>query len=453
MKPEIQLEAAFPVVERPDKIRRYLTLLPRRLVLASLFLLVSFRQHSSQDGLSSALYDPVWGGFRRIDLLLLGVFYVHGLWILATRQRMPRMPKSLKRPALLFFGAVGIAYLYGLYQQGEHLYFDWREIVLGVGLGLIFICWIKTAAALQEAVRVFAFVMSTRIFYLLVSYAVGRGVEGTVPGLVTPVFDGPTLDAAVLLALLAFRFCSERQTHTYRAQKIWWMIAGAGASLLVLLSFRRTFWGEMVVGTLVLVAFLGKKYIATLVPLLVMLGLVVVVADRRFYLRAESLDPFADKSQYAITNEDHVGDVLDAFDQVKEHPVLGIGLGRPYTTYRIRAWKTESSEVHNALLHVWVFYGLVGLVAYIWFHASLFRWLKQLQATHANPGVRVFCQVGLAYLFGQFLMTCAFTPWFYGELQTNILIFFVVGSCLSLQRGTVGGESERSNQLTPMKRW
>src|SRR5439155_5279924 len=133
--------------------------------------------------------------------------------------------------------------------------------------------------------------------------------------------------------------------------------------------------------------------IAVLIIPVVVLCFFVGKETTNFYRRAQSLNPLADSSSpYATTNEDHVGDVLDAFDQVKSHPILGIGLGRAYKTYRISEWKTESVEVHNGLLHVWVFYGLLGLLAYLLFHSSLFRWLMQLQAPHSDPRVRTFLQ-------------------------------------------------------------
>jgi hypothetical protein len=273
--------------------------------------------------------------------------------------------------------------------------------------------------------------MSARILYLLGNFIAGRGVEGTVPGLMTPVYDGPTIDAAVFLALLAFRFT---QQEVGRLRKMLWLIAGIAAFLLVLLSLRRSFWGEMAIGTAVIATLQkNRKYLMALVLLS---GLVFSYGGSRFYLRAESLNPLAERSSYAITNEDHVSDLLDAFDVVKENPVLGIGLGHPYKTRRIADWKAESWEVHNGLLHVWVFYGLLGLIAYLSFHASLFRWLKKFQATEAEPRLRAFCQVGLAYLFGQFCISCGFAPWFYGQLQSDILIFFILGSLLSLQRRT-----------------
>ena len=54
---------------------------------------------------------------------------------------------------------------------------------------------------------------------------------------------------------------------------------------------------------------------------------------------------------------------------------MGIGLGTSYPTWHIRHWKPESVMVHNAVLHVWLKYGLAGLLCYLWFHVALLRWL------------------------------------------------------------------------------
>jgi O-antigen ligase len=430
--PEIQLEPVFPSTAQRGYFSQNLPLFLRRIALSLIFALLCLREYDGLPGeTKSPLYDSAWAGFRWVDLFLLALFYVHALWILLTRQQLPRLPKSLKISTLLVLGAIGVAFLYGFYQNGEHLYFDWRNALIGAGLAVVFSCWIQRPTALEDAIHVFAWVMGARILYLLGDYFIaGGGVTGVLPGVRTPVYDGPTLDGAVLLVLLAFRFTQQ----TIGRARIWWVIAGVAAFLLILLSLRRTFWGEMAFG-IVIVAILQKNR-RCLWAFVLLPGLLFGYSDR-FYLRAKSMNPLAERSSYAISNEDHVGDLLDALDVVEEHPVLGIGLGHSYRTRRITDWKTESWEVHNGLLHAWVFYGLLGLIAYVSFHVSLFRWLKKLQATEADPRVRAFSQVGLAYLFGQFCMSCGFTPWFYGPLGTDILIFFVLGSLLSLQRQTL----------------
>jgi hypothetical protein len=431
--PEVQLETVFPALAYRDESIPILPFLLRRLTLALIFALVCFREYQGLVGEPiSPLYGNAWAGFRWVDLLLLGLFYVHALWIMKTRQHLPRLPKSLKISALLILGSIGAAVSYGFYQGGEHLYFDWRNVLLGTALAVVFGCWIQTPLALEDAIHVFAWVMTARILYLLGNYFVlGRGVEGVVPGVITPVYDGPTIDGAVLLVLLAFGFT---QQEVGRLQKMCWLVAGIAAFLLVFLSLRRTHWGEMTVG--VVVVSVLQKNRKGLWALILLSALLFIGNGSRFYLRAESMNPLAENSPYATTNEDHVGDVLDALDVVKEHPVLGIGLGHSYRTQRITRWKTESWQVHNGPIHAWVFYGLAGLIAFFSFHASLFRWLKKLQTNEADARVRVFCRVGLAYLFGQFCVSCAFSPWPYGQLQCDILIFFIIGSLLSLQRRT-----------------
>jgi O-Antigen ligase len=404
-----------------------------RIVLTILFGLLSFREFNSADGAPPFLYSEVWGGFRCVDLLIFGLIYFHLLWMLISHRNLPSVPNMIKQPALLFFGATAMALIQGLYQHGSHLYFDWRDIVLGVCAAAIFAYWVKSAADLQRGINLFVLVTGIRILYLLVHYAFGGGTEGGVPGMRTPIYDGPTLNAVVFIVLLAFGNFRIKSLSMFT--RFLWMVFGVVAFMLAILSFRRAIWGELLIGMLLLIFLAKRKRLATL-PFLVVISLgTIFMADEQLYLRIQSINPFAENSSpYATTNEDHVGDVLDAFDHVKEHPILGIGLGRPYSTNRIRAWKTESWEVHNALIHVWLFYGFLGLIAYLWFHIGLFRWLRRLQAEYSNYRVQVFYQAGLAWMMGQFLISCSFAPWPYGAIQTNVLIFFIIGTALSLQR-------------------
>jgi hypothetical protein len=397
-----------------------------------MFILVWFQERSSANEVPSTLYSNAWMGIRWVDIFLLSVFYFHLLVILRTRAQLPKLPEILRGPAILFLAAVGISLAYGLYRGGSHVFFDWRNLALGIGLALVFAHWIQTPDILHRAVRLLGVVLGARILYILASYVVkGQGTDEIVPGLTVPIFDGPTLGASVLLALLGLRFYHVESSPLQRG---WWAILGGAGFMVVLLSLRRTAWGALAIGLLVVVPFLEKRRLAVFTMLLLTLGIAVRVGDDRFYRRAQSLNPFADSSSdYARTNEDHIGDVLDAVDQVKENPILGIGLGRTYQTSRITGWKTESWGVHNGPLHAWVVYGFLGMLAYLWFHMNLFRWLRRLQATHTDSRVRAFLQVGLAFLLGLFVMSLGFSPWPYGELQGTILIFFILGCSLAVK--------------------
>jgi len=139
--------------------------------------------------------------------------------------------------------------------------------------------------------------------------------------------------------------------------------------------------------------------------------------------------------------------VLDAWEQVHQRPLLGIGLGRSFQTTRIQEWKEESVMVHNAPLHVWLKYGLLGLVCYVWFHAAMFRGLWQrLQAHNSKARARftyqpesgpvetmpfhqsshAFLVAALCYLAAQFVVSLGFTPWPYSSLQSATLIAFIL---------------------------
>lgn len=423
LKPSFRATARMAAISRPMPVFRWL-------VLTLIFSLLWFREYSTADGPRSFLYVESWGGFRLADLLVMGLVYFHLLWILGTRQPIPRIPSILKKPALLFLVALGISICWGVYQGGTHVYFDWRDIFLGAGLALVFSCWIRTPEALHEALYIFAAVMGLRVLYILTGYVAGTRANLTViSGFATPYYDSAALSAAVFLALMCFQFVPLESSSF---QKIVLVIAG-GAGLLVLLSFRRALSVDLTVGVIILAAF-KRRRIAAYGLIVVIAVSVALLGGNRVYQRIKSMDPFATgPAEYTSDNEDHVNDVLEAFDQVKQHPLLGIGLGRTYRTPRLSAWKVESWGVHNGLLHTWLLYGLLGLVDYLWFHASVFRWLKRLHAARLDPRVRALAQVGLAYLVGPFILSFAFSPLPYGSLTIDILVFFTIGSLLSLQ--------------------
>ena len=108
-----------------------------------------------------------------------------------------------------------------------------------------------------------------------------------------PVFDGPTLSAVVFTAVLAL-YLSDASTSRVRA--VIWSALGAAAYVLVLLCFRRTFWTQLGIATLLLLM-LQKKRRGRKV-LLATLAVVIVAATLgpAFYERMESMDFTQDES-------------------------------------------------------------------------------------------------------------------------------------------------------------
>jgi hypothetical protein len=409
------------VLERGSpSLRRY----AGTLVLTTLFLLLWCREYESPDGLASVLYDKALGGVRWIDLALLSLIFLHVILFFYSGKKWFRVPRRISRPSWVFLALVAFAFTYGWRMGGEHLFFDWRELFLGAGLTIVFSYWVRTSAELKLAVRTFAVVFGLRIAFILGSYLAGGGIDSVLEGIRTPLYDGATLSGAGFVAVLGLNYFLDDVSF---ADRTFWVVCAFLGYLLVFASFRRTFWGEVFVSTFIVLVTRPRARLKMIGAVLIPAMVVIMVAGPFVYKRLVSFDVMTNTMEYGDTNLGHINDILDAMDHVREHPILGIGLGRPYQTRRIVEWKTESSLVHNALVHVWLFYGLAGLITYVWFHISVFRWLRSYRF-NTDPVFRTFAATALAYVIAQFVMAAAFSPWPYGQLQNTIVLAFVFGS-------------------------
>jgi hypothetical protein len=408
------------------------------------------------------LYRASVGPLRVVDVLLLAILAMHAFVWAISRTRRLHFPHFLALPGLGFLTAIATAMIYGALHAGTNLFFDWRALALGVGMYGVFAMWAQTPAQARTAMCLFAGYIALRICLIYASFLMGGG--DLILGVRIPVFDGPTLSAIVFTGVLGL-WMSDYAGGAWR--KLVWASLSAAACVLVLLCFRRTFWTELGIAT-ALVLLLQKRRrgrrlllaIATVVTVAAMLG-------PNFYERMRSMDFTTNESEFSQGNPDHVGEVLDAWEQVQRGPWLGIGLGRSYPTLRIQDWKEESVMVHNAPLHVWLKYGVMGLGCYVWFHVALFRWLGRRCATAAHSGRTEVCAefeqprtltlrlqpfpfktssidpfqplsqpvqsvdqpwmgAALAYLAAQFVVSLGFTPWPYSSVQSTILIAFIL---------------------------
>ncbi|HJQ95306.1 MAG TPA: O-antigen ligase family protein, partial [Acidimicrobiia bacterium] len=193
-------------------------------------------------------------------------------------------------------------------------------------------------------------------------------------------------------------------------------VAGIASSLLILLSFRRSFWVAWAVGlaSIVLMSMRvkhrrGIRLYGALLGLGVLIVIVIVVlGTETIGARLESFLP-ASTGQFSATNEDHLNDIVDAWNVVERDPILGLGIGRAYETNLIADWKTESFEVHSAVLHVWLKFGIAGAVAYLAFHVGVIR--AALQSRELVP---------IAAFFVAELAATAFGTWPYGSFQMSV---------------------------------
>jgi hypothetical protein len=385
----------------------------------------------SRDGTGSTcsfLYLKAAGGFRYVDLAIFLLVLCHIVALGCLRAKTIRFPRTLLLPGLAFLGCVGIAIAYGSTHGGSNFFFDWRGLALGIGLYFVWSFWVQRPCDVDIVVRLFAVYMAARLALLYLLFI--AGYRDTLAGVSIPIFDGPALSCIVFTGLLAFRY---RQSTDNRLQKLLWCALATAAYVMVLLCFRRTYWGELAVGTVVLLLLRKRHRLRNAALLGAGLCVAAGVLGSSFSRRVQSFDMTRADNEFNADNSDHLLDLADAWDQVRQSPVMGIGLGTSYPTWRIKNWKTESVMVHNAPMHVWLKYGLAGLVCYLCFHLALLRWLYRLSRSQGSDGA--FSSVAFAYLAAQFAMTLTFAPWPYSELQLTTLISFILAA--AMMSGTV----------------
>jgi O-antigen ligase len=396
----------------------------RGLICCALFSII-FVPEFSRDGTSntcSFLYAKVAGGFRLVDLAVLLLVFAHIAALGCSRATTVRFPRNLALPGIAFLGCVPIAIAYGSLHGGSNFFFDWRGLALGIGLYFVWSFWIQKPRDLDFVVRLFAIYMAGRIALLYLLYA--AGYRDTLLGVSIPIFDGPALSCIVFTGLLAFRY---QEVTSQRIEKLLWCGLAAAAYVIVLLCFRRTYWGELGVGTAILLLLRKRHRLRNAAFLGATLGVAAIILGNSFSSRIQSLDVTSADSEYSADNADHLLDLADAWDQVRQSPVMGIGLGTSYPTWRIKNWKTESVMVHNAPLHVWLKYGLAGLACYLWFHLALLSWLYRRSK---SPAASALLGAAFAYLAAQFAMTLGFAPWPYSELQLTTLMSFLLAAAI-----------------------
>ncbi len=394
----------------------------RAVVLCALLALIFVAEYEQAEvtAAKSVLYSPVAGGFRLIDVLVLCVAIAHAFALGCSRKRMQGFPRQLTLLLVAFGAAIAISLAYGMERGGQNFFFDWRAMALGVAFYVIYRFWIQSTSDARAAIVIFGAVAAIRIVWLFFAYARGQG--SSLLGMRIPLFDGPSISALAFAAILGISLSGG---DAPRRQRWVWLTLGAGAMLLVGICFRRTYWAELVIG-IALLALTTRGLWLRIAALSVCITAIAFAAmGTSLADRLSSFDFTRDDVPYSEDNSDHVGDLLDAWAEVRAAPVMGIGLGHAYPTWRIRNWKEESVMVHNAPLHVWLKYGLLGLFLYLTYHVSLFRCLG-LQVKRSPPRHRPLVSAVLAYLTAQFIVSLGFTPWPYSAVQsTNVIAFLL----------------------------
>ncbi len=176
---------------------------------------------------------------RFIDLGIIGLVVSHVAALACSRRKSDLFPAGPGASGSAFLACIVSGIWYGRLHGGTNFFFDWRALALGIGLYFVWAVWIQTASELNRAVHIFAVYMAVRIVVLYALHL--AGFRETLAGVPIPTFDGPAVSSIVFTALLALRYAAISATALANFSGLG---LAAASCLIVLLCFRRTYWGR-----------------------------------------------------------------------------------------------------------------------------------------------------------------------------------------------------------------
>jgi O-antigen ligase len=214
-----------------------------------------------------------------------------------------------------------------------------------------------------------------------------------------------------------------------------WMLAGAPLALLALvLSYRRSFWIAAAFALIVVVIVASQRrgravIVVATIALALTLGATQLFGSSDpsgspLIARAKTISPSGVESNRG--DRYRIDERRNVIENVREHPLTGIGLGVPWTVHDPLAEDHDRRYVHFALLWYWLAFGLLGVAAYLAVLASGLWAAVGVWRRHPNPQVQI---VALACFGGIVaLLVVELTATFTGvEPRASLLIGALLG--------------------------
>jgi len=244
----------------------------------------------------------------------------------------------------------------------------------------------KNRKKLSDVLTVLEVMILCRCCYSIVKYFLGYGIRMPVRGL-AGIRLGQENDFADFFILL-FIIALTRLLYEKNKNKITRILHCSGlitSAFVAIFSFRRYFLGELLVAFGIISIFylrqvnLDKKIITVCAVAFLLLGSLLFIGTNKltqnYYIgrliTSLSLFDLKFESQYG-TVTGHQYEIQEGWSTIKENWLLGV---TPFGENLMQRFRTNQAWtfVHNAYLQVWIHYGLLGLILFI------FLYIKSIQ--------------------------------------------------------------------------
>jgi len=402
-----------------------------------------------------AFYDVVGAKMTPQDMLLFTGLAGVLLQFVVEGER-PRFPDPLTAPLLLLAAAVTCGVIVGhsshMVSIGElfHRSLTSSYIIL---IPLLAVNALRSTRALKACLVVGG---------ALAAYKGASGIYASFSGLGSAVesetisFLNPVPNLTMLIFVLGVVAALVR-----RIKVPGWMLVGAPIAFIALVvSYRRSFWIAGII-TLVAVIIIASRHrgraVLAVGAIVLALGVAGAVAvgssegpqESPLVQRARTLSP----GKFGSNRGDRyrVDERKNVLQNIREHPVTGIGLGVPWEVHYSLAETHDRRYAHVAFLWFWLAFGPLGAIAYVFLLLSALWTAVRLWRRHPDPAI----QVAAIAAFGGVLalaiveLTATFTSI---EPRTSILLGGILGWLVAAWRDLPDEEEkeERRPEAIPV---
>jgi len=406
-------------------------------IILTILVVVFFQEEPTVGGDSSIIFEKLFWKFRPVDIMILVI-----LWALLLRDTFAR--KSIKLPntvlnkpilglilAILQGTIVGIIKRETSTRTGIAVLAidEWKNLFVGISFFFIFTRVISNKQKLIRIAWSFIVMATGMAGYRLILYIMGHGLKGTARGYII-VQEGGYIYMLCLALLLTCSLVFFRPKK--RMERFYLYIAIILFSMVLFLSFRRNGWLMVIIGLAIIFHFLPlRKKVRYGILLLLLLP-----SAKLFMTVPANINQYFTENIFSVGV--HICDLEDAWEAVKEDPILGYGLGRVYKRrLSYMPWlHTNLAEqayfVHNAFLHTWLKFGILGLICYIWLFYTFFQYGFKNIKLISNNYHRSIAVGFFAFVVGKVIGASWFGPPEYIFFKKSILIFFSMAIVLSI---------------------